>query len=506
MTTTEDEALEALLRDTFAGARARGGLDTQAVTAGIAARTTTLRRRRAAARGAALTAGIAATVLAVAIGSGTFGPARTVLSVSTHTGSTDARWSSLVGSSEGFAYRFPTTVATPWPAGLEGQTQPDDTNASGSDVATDASPLSHEDADLVGPAGVCTWDVRTDRRQPVAGRSWDLTFSSSPGRGGAHLGLAGFTTGTGADALRDLRADALACGPGPDLKAVTWAGHAQDSVLFVGTSTVADTTFTQAMAVTRVGDVLVSGAAISGDPALARRAATELADSAVGHLRQLDFPPGLGQPLGRSTVAPNAASAPGASPAAPLVAAEEYRFGDVLPTVAELGHGLRYHGDAIHGRTVPASSGQLCDLSGLPAARVAQANAAPHPVAGTLQSAWSGDGQGPDPSVDINVTGYSAGTGPEAFRRLQQDTGPCTWLPAQERQAWPGEDDQQTWLSRGAGADSATYIAARRLGDVIVSVQVVGFSAQDAHDEAVRVNGIIAQKLRDSGLPAARGR
>ncbi|WP_406829996.1 hypothetical protein ABEG17_13485 [Pedococcus sp. KACC 23699] len=507
MTRSDDEPLEALLREAFAGARAQGGLGTSAVEAGIAARAGRLRRRRSVVRGSVLTVGIAATVLAVVLGPGSLGPDRALVPISTHTTSTPSRWAFLVGSSEGFAYRFPNTVAMPWPAGVIGQSLPDDTDSGGNVLLqSDASPLSHEDADLAGPAGVCTWDSRPDRRRPVAGRSWDLTFLSSPGRGRAHLGLAGFTTGTGEDVLRDLRSGALPCGPGPDLKPVTWQGHDDRSVLFIGTSTVADSTFTQVMAVTRVGDVLVSGAAISADAALARRVATELADNTAAPLDELAFPPALGQPLGKSAAAPNAASAPGASPAAPLVAAEEYRFGDVFPTIAQLGHDLRYHGDASHGRNIPASSGQFCDLSGLSAARVAEANAAPHPVAGTLQGAWSGDGQGLDPSVDIAVTGYPTGTGPEAFRRLQQDTGPCTWLPAQERQAWPGEDDQQTWLSRGAGAGSATYIAARRLGDVIVSVQVVGLSAQDARDEAVRVNGIVAKNVRDSGLPAAAGR
>ena len=81
----------------------------------------------------------------------------------------------------------------------------------------------------------------------------------------------------------------------------------------------------------------------------------------------------------------------------------------------------------------------------------------------------------------------------------------CAWMPHQEREQWPGEDPQETWLSRSAQGGVA-YLAARRVGDVIVSVVVRDVAAADARTEAIRLNGIVAAKVASSGLPAAKGR
>jgi hypothetical protein len=126
-------------------------------------------------------------------------------------------------------------------------------------------------------------------------------------------------------------------------------------------------------------------------------------------------------------------------------------------------------------------------------------------VAGSQQDAWAGDGAGADPSVSFGVTGWPTGSGAVSFRHLQKDTGRCAWMPHQQRVSWPGEDTGDTWLSRSTeGADA--YLAARRVGDVIVSVVVDSLPADDAKAEAIRLSGIVAAKVAASGLPAAEGR
>ena len=64
----------------------------------------------------------------------------------------------------------------------------------------------------------------------------------------------------------------------------------------------------------------------------------------------------------------------------------------------------------------------------------------------------------------------------------------CAWTPRQERVPWPGEDTEETWLSRSTEGGVA-YLAARRVGDVIVSVVVhttAGRRGQGGGDPAQR--------------------
>ncbi|GAB3444700.1 hypothetical protein GCM10027517_24710 [Phycicoccus ginsengisoli] len=514
MARTDEEPLEALLRQTFADARdgvgTGPGLD--AVRTGAFARATRLRRRRAALQGAGATGLVAAAVLALVVGTGPFGvgarlaPAGPSAVREGGAGSVRA-WQQLVPGTGSFAYRFPDALPGSPPAGLIPLTL-------GPEVVTPGSPtvpapgaakqLSFEDADLVGVAGVCAFDAHPDRRQPVAGRTWQFASTSHPGSYAAGLGLVGFTTGTGLDAMIQLRELTLPCLPQKQLKYADWNGGGVDSVLFTGADKATPGRHL-ALAVVLVGDVLVGGSARADGAAEATRVATALARQSAQQLVSTGFPPALGKVLGSSASAPNDASAPGASAQVPVLAAPAYEIGDVFPTADQLGHGLAYHGDALTGTGTPAAPGaQVCDLSGF--ADRAEREAKPGPVAGAQRDAWAGDGNGPDPSVTFSVTGWAKGTGAARFAELQQDRGRCAWMPDQQRDTWMGQDPATTWLSHSTAPGHTAFLASRRVGDLIVSVVVSNLPADQARAEAVRLNGILTAGVASSGLPAAKGR
>jgi hypothetical protein len=71
---------------------------------------------------------------------------------------------------------------------------------------------------------------------------------------------------------------------------------------------------------------------------------------------------------------------------------------------------------------------------------------------------------------------------------------------------WPGADAAETWLSTSAEPGVSQFLAARRVGDLIVSVVVNGLPPAQGQAEAIRLNGIVAAKLAASDLPAAKGR
>ena len=517
MTRTDEEPLEALLRQTFAETRdnlATGpGGDLDGVRSGAFARASRLRRRRAALQGAAATGLVAAAVLALVVGVGPFGAGPRLApagpSALRDGGAGSARaWQRMVPGSGSFAYRFPDVLPGRLPSGLTALTL-------GPEVVTPGSPtvpapgaakqLSFEDADLVGVAGVCAFDAHPDRRQPVAGRTWQFASTSHPGAYAAGLGLVGFTTGTGQDALRDLRTRALDCLPSPEMGQVPWKGPGDESVLFEGSFTVVDTPRHQALAVVRVGDVLVGGSATGATVAAAGAVATDLASRGAAELLAEAFPPALGRALGASATVPNDASAPGAPEPGPVVVPAAYEIGDVFPAADRLGHGMTYHGDPLTGTGTPAAAGaQICDLSGF--ADRAEREARPGPVAGAQRDAWGGDGNGPDPSVTFSVTGWAKGTGAARFADLQQDRGRCAWMPEQERDTWAGQDGATTWLSHSTEPGHSAFLAARRVGDLIVSVVVENLPAEQARAEAVRLNGILAANVAATGLAAAKGR
>lgn len=507
----ETDELEVLLRDTFAQARGEGRGQWSGVSAGAFAQADRLRHRRAGMTLAVVAATVAVVGAAVGVGAGLVGrDAALPPAVTSATSASAKPWASLVPGTAPFSYRFPDDVVPdPLPAGARPLTllpvKPQVSGSSSTGSSTVEVAVTGEEPDLGGVAGFCRWEELADLRQPVAGQSYPFALSSAPGRLGASLGLAGFTTGTGADAMADLRNGALPCLVPADMKEVDWRSAGDESLLFTATETVGDAPQTVVMAVTRVGDVLLSGTARGRDAAEARRVATSLSSEAASRLVRKAFPPAVGGPLGDSDSAPNAASAVGADAAEPVRQPDQYAFGDVFPAASQLRFGMRYHGDPLVSRDIPAATGaQLCDLTVQPG-RQATSDASLQPVAGSQQDAWAGNGAGADPSVSFGVTGWPTESGAVSFRDLQKNTGRCAWMPPQQRVSWPGEDTGDTWLSRSTEGGVA-YLAARRVGDVIVSVVVRTLPADDAKDEAIRLSGIVAAKVAASGLPAAVGR
>ncbi|NNM45708.1 hypothetical protein [Knoellia koreensis] len=498
-----DEGVEDLLRDTFAAARPGPADDLTGLRDASWARADRLRRRRALVGGATVSGAVAATAVAVLLGSSMWGgaprtapapaastatrSATVTAATATSATGTDPDWSRYALQSGTAAYRFPDLTPDPLPSGVREM----------------SGPISQ--ADLAGVAGGCDWAELKDRRQAVAG--WSNQFEVPDAGPGwlANLGVAGFTTGTGAEAMADLRNGALPCTT-PAMKTAAWEGPGDDSVLWTDTATTNDITQTTALAVVRVGDVLVAGSARSdASAAEARRIATELAGGAATTLLDEKFPPALGQPLGRSATAPNAASKPGAAQGKPVRPQAQYDFGDVFPAASQLRFDMKYHGTPVPSPLTPAAPGaQMCDNTGQPdqAAR----DAKPDPVSGVQQMAWAAKGTLGDASVTIGVTGWATGTGPDRFADLRRNEGSCRWSPPQQQEAWPGEDPATTWLSSGEQLGVNGYLAARRVGDVIVSVVVNDLPPAEARAEAIRINKIVTAKVTASGIPAATGR
>lgn len=507
-----EHELEDLLRQVFDEARREGRRDLTGVHAAAAAEAARLRRRhrQRVTLGGAGGALVAATVVAaVVLVSGATGPTASrlrpagptrsatesrpavtsapapVSSVSNGAGAT----SSATPAPDGSAYEIPDVLPTPLPAGLRDM--------------TGAMPTS--EPELMGNLGGCNWTGEV--RKPVAGREWQLTDAKDSGWL-AGLSIAGFTTGTGEQAMKELLDHRLECQLGDGVEPVAWPGK-PDNRHLLASSRVGDgdqLLRPRALAVIQTGDLLVSAFAHADSVPRARATATDLAERAAAGLK--GFPPAEGAALGTSTEPPNAASAPGVVTKELNGWANAYDFGDVYPTVEQLGHGMSYKGGApITGPRTPAASGaQICDSTAVAEAKGETADTSPLPIAGTQNSAWSGGGGANDPNVTISVTGWKKGTGAARFRDLQEDRGFCVWMPEQSRVAWPGADPSRTWLSRSAPGQVAVHLASQRVGDVIVSVVVMGMPEATARAEAIRLSDLVAGKVRDSGLPAAEGK
>jgi hypothetical protein len=427
------------------------------------------------------------------------------------------RWDALLDYGYPFHYRIPDVEPDPRPQHVEPLTFPPRTDLPGGAPATGAAPSagagaavepgSLDDADLAGVAGHCEWSEQGDRRRPVAGRSWQYQTREYRGSYSAGLGIAGFATGTGPDALEDMRRGALACAAAPNLKPVVWPGaDVGDAMLLAHTGSHLHAKQTTVLAVRRVGDLLVSGSAKSTEADEARRIATELADRAANELVGTGFPPALGQPLGRSTLAPNEASRVGAEEQPPMLAPAEYVFGDVFPSEADLPGRMTYHGDpSDYRRTPPARGAQVCDGEVVASEAPGQQDG-PEPVAARRHTAWAASGVPAHPMVDLVVTGWATGTGAERFADLKADRGACIWQFDQTREDWPGADPGLTWLSTTPYGGAVQYVAAQRVGDVIVSAVVVSPSRVDARNYAIALSDEVAQKVRASGIPAAEGK
>jgi hypothetical protein len=356
----------------------------------------------------------------------------------------------------------------------------------------------------MGNVGGCNWSG--DVRKPVAGRDWQLTNAARDGWL-AGLSVAGFTTGTGPEAMAELLDHRLECQLGDGVQRVDWRGESDTTHLLAASreNDGDEVSRPRALALIQTGDLLVAAFAHDATVASARATATALAERAVAGLG--GFAPAEGEALGTSAEPPNAASAPGAVTTGRNGWQNAYDFGEVFPTVTELGHGMGYKGgDPITSPLTPAASGaQICDSTAVAEAKGVTEDTSPHPVAGAQTSAWEGGGVN-DPNVTISITGWETGTGPARFTDMQKNRGGCVWMPEQVRVSWPGADPSRTWLSKSAGGELPLYLASQRVGDVIVSVVAMGMPGDTERSEAIRLSDLVAGRVRDSGLAAAKGK
>ena len=483
-----DETVEDLLRQAFDDARGEGRrLGLHGLHAGARERAQRRRRRRAllATAGSGLAAAVVVT--AVVVGPG-LAHGQPHLLPATPSRTTIPTTPATAGpAAYGGAYEIPDVLPEHLPAGL---------------ALPSAMPMHTRDPQLLGNLGPCSWSGEV--RRPVAGRDWQLDDASSWRAG---LSVAGFTTGTGAQAMRELVDSTLACRLPSALVPVAWPGTTSDHLL--ATTSRDPRLSEQAVAVIRVGDLLVAGYASDNDVTRASESARSLAEGAAARLA--GFAPAQGRPLGTSTQAPNAASRPGTvAPRQTDPTENAYALGEQLfPSAAQLGHGMSYHGAPIDGPRTPAASGaQVCDSVLVAQAKGVAADHSPRPVAGTQTMAWAGSGSGGvvAPNVSITITGWKTGTGTARFADLQGNRGFCVWMPAQEQVTWSGADPSRTWLSRSVGGGPEQYLASQRVGDLIVSVVVGGLPGDQEKAEAIRLSDLVAGRVRASGLPAAEGR
>ena len=504
-TDSHEHDVEDLLRQVFDEARREGARDLSGVHAAAWAEARRLRRRRR--QRAALTgvgSGLVAATVVAAVVLATNGtdpraselhPAAT--SGTTSAGGHERRLTPVREGQPGHAYGIPDVVPDPLPAGV-------------SELALAPSQVEADTGDVVGIAGFCDWhnEAAVTMRLPVAGHAWRFQTDDVPDTDGASLGIAGFTTGTGVDALRDFRADALACGVSTDLDPVPWQGReGHDAYLWSGTFR-DEIGSTMVLAVRRVGDLLVGSTARTKRPEDARRIATSFVDSAVSALQEQDFPPARGAALGASEQAPNPASRPGAPVPTPLRSRPVYRVNALFPSAAELPTGLEYREEQPSfdsSDIAPVMGAHTCDPASMAAKDAGQEKGA-RPVAGSNQTAWQAGAGLPDAAAELTVTGWARGTGAARFKDLQENQLFCVWTPSQTRVAWPGTDPASTWLSHATVDGLTQYVAARRVGDLVVAATVKDSQVEQARQRAVELATAMAAAAESSGLAAAEGK
>ncbi|KGN39608.1 hypothetical protein [Knoellia subterranea] len=492
-----DDDLDALLDSAFAGARANGHDDLGAVRDRAIAKAHRIRRRRrlgTAAVSAVATLGLVAGAASLSDGWLSGGQATKVSQAN------GGQWSDLATAGAGNqAYGFPDGLeTTATPQGL--------TLAPNGRVSTDAT----EPILPLRLAGTCTqFDDSVERRTSVAWSRWDYTGSGDPTglKNGGELTTVGFTTGTGADAFRDFMTGRGPCLPAHGLKAVAdFRGGGEDSALFQSPADQTASPHT-ALAVVRVGDLLVYGSGRGTTLSDASATALSIVSTASHRLVTMGYPPALGQALGKSATPPNAASAIGAEAGPTVTDINTYDFGDVFPEESSMPAGFVFHGEPLRTtNAAPVMGVHACDPATVD--DPTGMDTAPNAVAQVSRMAYTGRGLGGDSALHITVSGWARGTGPAMFSALQDDRMTCRFHGPYDRLPWAGRDSDSTWLSKHTnGGGLVQYLAAQRVGDVIVAV--VMDEAGDgtaATQTAIRLSDEIVAKLKASRLPAAEGR
>jgi hypothetical protein len=166
---------------------------------------------------------------------------------------------------------------------------------------------------------------------------------------------------------------------------------------------------------------------------------------------------------------------------------------EVLPTAEDVGFGRELVNDLGQYADVPVVDGQECN-QGLPGLAPDGGRAA-----GYFDPADPGAG-----SVDVTVTVFAAGTGPDAFTEAITDTGRCRWVDDVTSRSAPW-DDAARFVVQGEDVFGAPVLrAVARSGDVLVGVEVVDVrGANQAQSDAQRLADLVLERARAS-MPAAR--
>lgn len=208
-------------------------------------------------------------------------------------------------------------------------------------------------------------------------------------------------------------------------------------------------------------------------------------------------PSQISSPTPSQTASPDEASSTGPADAGQDYTVVAYDIPDsVQLSDAELGGGRTVTADHGQYANPVAVSGQYCQDP---------TSTGPDAVAGRMWSYGHGGGDF-DGVVDVNVSGWAPGTGPDRLADVIQDDGRCRWLdPVTQVPAsgWVGEEG--LLLQAPAIWGSSTAMVVQRAGDVLVGVTARSEGGQDAAAaEARRVGDLVTQKLLDTGLEAVR--
>ena len=202
-------------------------------------------------------------------------------------------------------------------------------------------------------------------------------------------------------------------------------------------------------------------------------------------------------PPASAAPAPTAVVEPTSDSSSAATSEVDYAIPDrVVLTTEQIGGGRQVTLDTADYANQPVASGQYCDAADTGAT-------GPAPVAGR-QRTWNRSPTDFDGQVEVVVTGWASGTGPQAFADLAADTGRCVWLdPVTEVPApsWQGDDAFLATTTPVLG--SARAIAVQRVGDLLVGVTAYSEAGDAAaQSEALRVSDLVVDELVASGLPA----
>ncbi len=165
----------------------------------------------------------------------------------------------------------------------------------------------------------------------------------------------------------------------------------------------------------------------------------------------------------------------------------------VLPTGEEVGFGRELVNDLGQYADVPVVSGQQCDPVG--DGLVPEGGR----TAGYFDPRDPGAG-----SVDVTVTVFAQGGGPQALTEASTDTGRCRWV---DQVTSPGApwDGPTRFVVQGEDVFGAPVLrAVARSGDVLVGVEVVDVRGADqAQTDAQRLADLVLERTR-TAMPAAQ--